>query len=72
MRGSDKGTACSLAERAICSNESELVADPSIWSLLISGLGGIIPVTDASSTIEISLTQAKKPTSRQTKRIRRY
>lgn len=72
MRGSDKGTVCSLAERAICSNESELVADPSIWSLLISGLGGIIPAPDASSTIKPSLTLAKKPTSRLTKHIRRY
>jgi len=54
MRGSDKGTACSLAERAICSNESELVADPSSWSLLISGLGGIIPVTGLSSTAELA------------------
>lgn len=72
MRGSDKGTVCSLAERAICSNESELVADPSIWSLLISGFGGIIPVTDLSSKIKTHLTLAKKSTWRQTKHIRRY
>lgn len=67
MRGSDRGTLCSLAERAMCSNESDPAAEPSSCSLLISGLGGIIPVAEGNSTIETNLTLAKKLTSTQTK-----